>query len=174
MTQARPVFGDRQPAEEIAAIFGLPAEAVAHSPRIVSTGTPFCVTLLRSREALAAARLDADRLEAWRGALEVEHAGVMEPFLCAFGGEGADVSSRLLMAPPSPPEDPFTGSATGCMGAYLWSEGLIERPRFVAAQGRAMGRPGRAEVEALGPRDDVSGVRVAGQGVVVMRGELLI
>ena len=100
----------------------------------------------------------------------------MEPFLVTLGGEtpGADVFSRLLLAPPSPAEDPFTGSATGCMGAYLWSEGLIPSPRFVAEQGHWLGRPGRAEVEALGPREDISGVRVAGAGVVLMRGELLL
>lgn len=58
------------------------------------------------------------------------------------------------------------------MAAYLWSEGLIESPRFVAEQGHWMGRPGRAEVEVLGPRDAIEGVRVAGTGVVVMSGEL--
>ncbi|MGM0585186.1 MAG: PhzF family phenazine biosynthesis protein [Pseudomonadota bacterium] len=173
MTQRRPEFGPRQPAAEIAAIFGLPEADIAHPPRIVSTGTPFCVTLLRDREALGRARLDAERLEAWRAAQGVAHAGIMEPYLCAFGGAaGGDLSARLLMAPPSPPEDAFTGSAAGCLGAYLWRERLIERPSFALEQGAWMGRPGRAEVEALGPREDMAGVKVCGEGVVLMSGDL--
>ena len=88
-----------------------------------------------------------------------------------FGSAG-DTAARLLMAPPSPAEDPFTGSATGCLGAYLWHEGLIEAPAFTAEQGHGMGRPGQAKVEALGPREAPVGVRVEGAGVVLMRGEL--
>ncbi|MFG6569230.1 PhzF family phenazine biosynthesis protein, partial [Sulfitobacter sp. 1A13679] len=82
--------------------------------------------------------------------------------------------ARLLLAPPSPAEDPFTGSATGAMAAYLWARGLIESPAFVAEQGHLMGRPGRAEVEVLGPRDATTGVRVAGQGRVVMSGQVFM
>ena len=60
------------------------------------------------------------------------------------------------------------------MASYLWAEGLIEAPHFVAEQGHGMGRPGQATVEVLGPRDDISGVRVGGQGYVLMRGVLNI
>ena len=58
------------------------------------------------------------------------------------------------------------------MAAYLWANGLIENPEFVAEQGHGMGRPGRASVELLGPRDAISGVRVGGPGFVLMRGEV--
>jgi PhzF family phenazine biosynthesis protein len=71
-----------------------------------------------------------------------------------------------------PAEDPFTGSATGCMGAWLWARGLIERPDFIAEQGHWMGRPGAAAVRVLGPRDAIEGVEVAGRGVVLMEGTL--
>ncbi len=174
MTQRRPEFGPRQDPAKVAAIYGLDASDIAHPPRIVSTGTPFCVALLRGKDALRRARLDHERLDAWRAASGVEDAALMEPFLVTLGGETprGDVFSRLLLAPPMPAEDPFTGSATGCMAAYLWSEGLIDGPRFVAEQGHWLGRPGCAEVEVLGPRDAIEGVRVAGTGVVLMSGEL--
>ncbi|MEM6439037.1 MAG: PhzF family phenazine biosynthesis protein [Pseudomonadota bacterium] len=175
MTQARPRFGAYQDPAEIAAIFGLSAEDMAGRPRIVSTGTAFCATALASKDALRRARLDPARLQAWREGTGEAGAAIMEPFLTVLEGEArGDVFSRLLLSPPLPPEDPFTGSATGCMAAYLWSEGLIDAPRFSAEQGHWMGRPGRAEVEVLGPRDDVHGVKVAGPGVVVMSGELRI
>lgn len=173
MTQARPRFGAYQDPAAVAAIYGLSADDVVGRPRIVSTGSAFCVTILKDKEALRRARLDAEALSAWRAATGEPAAAVMEPFLTVLEGEArGDVFSRLLLPPPLPAEDPFTGSATGCMAAYLWSEGLIESPRFRAEQGHWMGRPGRAEVEVLGPRDDVSGVKVAGPGVVVMSGEL--
>jgi trans-2,3-dihydro-3-hydroxyanthranilate isomerase len=76
----------------------------------------------------------------------------------------------LLMAPPSPPEDPFTGSATGAMAAYLWRHGLIETPQFVAEQGHGLGRAGQAQVRVLGEQDAITGVEVAGQGFVLMSG----
>ncbi|MEC9434312.1 MAG: PhzF family phenazine biosynthesis protein [Pseudomonadota bacterium] len=178
MEQAAPVFGAEQDPAEIAGIYGLSAADILGTPRIVSTGTPFCVTLLRDRAALDRARLDVARLEAWRAGqgAETGAAAIMEPFLAVLSGAtaGGDTCARLLLAPPAPPEDPFTGSATGCLGAYLWHGGWIERPDFVAEQGHGLGRPGRAEVEALGPREAPTGVRVAGPGVVLMRGELLL
>ncbi len=169
MTQPAPAFGRRYDRGDIAALFGLAAADVAAAPRTVSTGTPFCVTPLVSLEALARARLDVEALLAFR-----RDADFFEPFLCVTGGftpEG-DTAARLMLPPPEPPEDPFTGSATGCMAAYLWAEGLIDRPAFVAEQGHGMGRPGRAEARVLGPRDAISGVEVAGAAVVLMRGEV--
>ena len=58
------------------------------------------------------------------------------------------------------------------MAAYLWHHGLIGSPRFIAEQGHWMGRPGRAEVEVLGPPEAIEGVRVGGSGVVLMQGTL--
>jgi predicted PhzF superfamily epimerase YddE/YHI9 len=74
------------------------------------------------------------------------------------------------MAPPSPPEDPFTGSATGARADYLWKHGLLEKAEFVAEQGHGMGRPGQARVARVGPADALEGVRVGGEGFVLMRG----
>lgn len=174
MTQMRPDFGPAHDPAEISAIYGLSAADILGQPRVVSTGTPFCITVLRSKEALRRATLDVGRLEAFRAASGTSRAELMEPFLVALGGETptGDTFSRLLLAPPSLPEDPFTGSATGCMAAYLWAEGLIEAPRFVAEQGHWLGRPGEATVEVLGARNDITGVKVGGRGRVLMRGEL--
>ncbi|MEO1329988.1 MAG: PhzF family phenazine biosynthesis protein [Pseudomonadota bacterium] len=172
MVQPAPAFGRYYAPIQIAELVGLEAADVAAPPRTVDIGgTRFCVTLLQSKDALRRARLDAERLEAFRA-----DADFREPFLATLGGatpEG-DTFSRLLLAPPEPAEDPFTGSATGCLAAYLWSEGLIETPRFVAEQGHDMDRPGRAWVEILGPRAEPSGVKVAGQGVVLMRGAVAL
>ena len=76
--------------------------------------------------------------------------------------------------PPDLLDDPFTGSATGGMGAYLWHHGLIGHPEFVAQQGHWMNRPGHATVEVVGPRDDIETVKVGGAAVTVLRGELVL
>lgn len=173
MKQLAPVFGPVSEPAEIAAIYGLGADEVIGTPQIVSTGTPFCVTVLRDHEALRRAVLDVEGLEAWRARQDVKGAAVMEPFLVTLQGAAeGDTFSRLLLAPPLPAEDPFTGAATGCMGAYLWHHGLIDGPAFTAEQGHWMGRPGRAEVEALGPPKAMTGVKVSGSGVVLMEGTL--
>lgn len=174
MTQRKPEFGPLQDRGEIAALYGLTAQDLASDPQIVSTGTAFCVVLLHDKEAQRRAVLDTQRLARWRAGLGDARAAILEPFLVTLGGASGqgDVFSRLLLPPPLPPEDPFTGSATGCMAAYLWARGLIDRASFVAEQGHWMGRPGRAQVRVLGPRTAISGVEVGGAGVVVMDGAL--
>jgi len=176
MTQPAPVFGETHDPAEIAALYGLSADDIIGVPQTVSTGTPFCIAVLRNKDALRRARLDLDRLAAYHSerGLGVENA--MEPFLVVCEGEteAGDTFSRLLLPPPMPPEDPFTVSATGCMAAYLWHNGLIDSPRFVAEQGHWMGRPGSAKVQVTGPREAPTGVMVGGRGVVVMRGELAL
>ncbi len=168
MTQYAPVFGARHDPATVAPLVGLAPEDIVATPRTVTTGGPrFCITLLRDLDALARARLDLAALEAAR-----ERVDFREPFLCVTQGftPAGDTAARLMQAPPEPPEDPFTGSATGAMAAYLWAEGLIESPRFTAEQGHAMDRPGAAQVEVLGPPEAITGVRVGGSGVVLMHG----
>ncbi len=176
MTQPAPEFGAFHAAAEVAEIYGLAVDDVHGHPQTVSTGTPYCVTVLRSHDALRRARLDTKLLGALRARDGHPLARMMEPFLVTLTGatEAGDTFSRLLLPPPLPPEDPFTGSATGTMAAYLWRHGLIESPRFRAEQGHWMGRPGIGEVEVLGPPEAIEGVRLAGSAVVLMRGEIAI
>ncbi len=174
MTQRAPEFLAEQDPGRIAGIYGLSAADIVGTPQIVSTGTPFCIAVLKDHDTLRRAVLDVPALEAWRADAGVPGAALMEPFLVTMqGATGAgNTFARLLLPPPMPAEDPFTGSATGCMAAYLWHHGLLDGPAFVAEQGHWMGRPGRAEVEVLGSQAAPTGVRVAGSGVVLMDGHL--
>jgi PhzF family phenazine biosynthesis protein len=176
MTQQAPVFGEMHDPAEIAGLYGLAAKDIVGVPQTVSTGTPFCIAVLRGKAALRRAKLDLTRLEAYHAARGLGADKAMEPFLVVREGETAagDTFSRLMLPPPMPAEDPFTGSATGCMAAYLWHHGLIDNASCVAEQGHWMGRAGSAQVEVLGPRAAPTGVKVGGQGVVLMRGELAL
>lgn len=175
MRQNAPVFGQKVSAETVAGIYGLPQSAILGRPQMVSTGLPFCVALLKDRDAIQAARLhDHDKLQVFQAGLGVEGQDAVEPYLITMDGapDGATTFARLLLGPPNPPEDPFTGSATGAAAAYLWAHGWLETPNYTAAQGDDMGRPGRANVEVLGPRDAIDGVMVSGRAHVLMQGTL--
>ena len=170
MVQAPPVLGETVAAAEAAAVGGLRAEDVVGQPQIVSTGLPFCIAEVRDMETLRRARID---LEA-QARFEAQHANravpVLEPYYFTRVGvpEGATTFARLMLPPPNPPEDPFTGSATGATAAYLWGNGLLDADSYTAAQGDDMGRPGRALVERL----EDGRVAVTGEAYVLMSGQL--
>ena len=176
MTQIAPVFGPLVDPELIAAVGGISANDIIARPQVVSTGLPFCITVLRDRATVKEVSLNMDALRAYAASLGQESTDIMEPFWTCLEGASpqGDTFSRLLLAPPGPPEDPFTGSATGCMASYLWAQGLIDRPTFIAEQGHGMARAGQAQVEVLGPKDAITGVKVAGQGALVMSGQVYL
>jgi len=171
MSQLRPQFLASYAPAEVLPAFGLEPEAArADLPlQTVSTGTPQLMVPLREQEALRRAQIDPPAYRALKEKADFfsVHLFCMQGFTPA----GA-TSARHLGLPPEPPEDPFTGSATGNMGAYLWRYGLLREPFFVAEQGHWMHRPGQATVEVVGPRHDISTVRVGGEAVAVLEGEL--
>lgn len=171
MSQLRPQFLASYAPAEVLPAFGMEPEAArADLPlQTVSTGTPQLMVPLREQEALRRAQIDPPAYRALKEKADFfsVHLFCMQGFTPA----GA-TSARHLGLPPEPPEDPFTGSATGNMGAYLWRYGLLREPIFVAEQGHWMHRPGQATVEVVGPRHDISTVRVGGEAVAVLEGEL--
>ncbi|MEO1732203.1 MAG: PhzF family phenazine biosynthesis protein [Pseudomonadota bacterium] len=176
MTQVAPVFGPVVPRDVVAKAVGLSAKDIIADPQVVSTGLPFTITLLRSKDALRRARLNLEALRVMSEFTGASSLNIKEPFLVTLGGEtpAGDTFARLLLAPPSPAEDPFTGSATGAMASYLWHHGLLGQDSFVAEQGHWVGRPGQAYVTRVGSATQIEGVRVAGDGYVLMRGDLLL
>jgi len=171
MTQVKPVFLATLAPEQVLPVFGLsPADLLPGYPiQIVSTGTPQLMLPLASQEALRRINLDVFAYQALRA-----RAGFFSPHLfCLFGATPTGRTfARHFGVPPDTPEDPFTGSATGGMAAYLWHYSLIDTPTFIAEQGHWMGRPGQAFVEVVGPRNDIETVKVGGGAVTVLRGQL--
>ena len=176
MTQIPPEFGAEVPREIVAEVGGIDADDILFAPQVVSTGLPFCVTVVKSREVLEKVALNVDALKKYSAFLGQNTIDIMEPFWVTLTGatQAGDTSARLLLAPPSPAEDPFTGSATGAMASYLWAKDAIETPDFIAEQGHSMGRPGQAQVKVLGPRDAITGVDVGGSGFVLMSGQVYL
>jgi trans-2,3-dihydro-3-hydroxyanthranilate isomerase len=168
MSQLKPTFLRTYSADEALTLYGLAAEDLLAGATLqtVSTGTPILMVPLASLDALKRAHYpDPEAFLRWqeRGDFMYAH------HFCVTDGK---TFARSLPTPPSTLEDPFTGSSTGCMAAYLWSRGLIPNARFVAEQGHWMGRPGRADVEVVGPPTDIRSVKVTGGAVTVMSGTL--
>ena len=172
MSQRKPQFLRIYSAEDVLPAFGLAAADVLPGAFIqtISTGTPQIMIPLKSHESLKRARLDVEKYVTLR-----ENGDFFSPHLFCLGGvENGATFARHFGVPPDTMEDPFTGSATGGMAAYLWHYGLIEKPTFIAEQGHWMNRPGQAQVEVIGARDDIQTVKVGGPAVTVIRGELSI
>lgn len=173
MSQVKPMFLQMHDPNEVLPIFGLePEDALPGYPiQTVSTGTPQLMLPLQKLEALKAARLDNAAYEAYRA-----RSDFFSPHLFCLQGvtPTGQTFARHFGAPPDLMEDPFTGSATGGMAAYLWHYGLLQRPNFIAEQGHWMKRPGQASVEVIGPPEDIQTVKVGGPAVTVIRGELAL
>ncbi|MCB8980543.1 MAG: PhzF family phenazine biosynthesis protein [Ardenticatenaceae bacterium] len=173
MNQKKPQFLATLTPDEVMPHFGLTAADCLPdaTPQIVSTGTPQLMVPVRDLEALRRARLNTATYPAFR-----QCAGFFSPHLFCLQGatDQGDTFARHFGVPPDTMEDPFTGSATGGMAAYLWHHKLLSKPTFTAEQGHWMNRPGQAQVEVVGPPDDIKTVKVGGTAVTVMRGELTI
>jgi len=173
MSQRKPEFLRTYGAAEVAPIFGLAPEDLRQDAPIqtVSTGTPQLFVPVKSIQALRTAVVD---VAAYRE-LRVQ-GDFFSPHLFVTEGVTSDGSTfaRHFGVPPDIAEDPFTGSATGGMAAYCYRYGLIAVTRFTAQQGHWLGRPGSASVEVVGTKMDIETVKVGGNAVLVLRGEILL
>ena len=172
MSQRKPEFLSTYDPGDVLPAFGLEVSDLVPGAVIqtVSTGTPQLMILLKDLESLRKATLDIPIYAALRNTGDF-----FSPHLfCLQGVENGATFARDFGLPPDTLEDPFTGSATGGMAAYLWHYGWIESPTFIAEQGHWMARPGRAYVEVIGPREDIDTVKVGGAAVTVFKGELTI
>jgi trans-2,3-dihydro-3-hydroxyanthranilate isomerase len=72
-------------------------------------------------------------------------------------------------------EDPATGSAAGCAAAWMAAHGVAKPgERVLIEQGVEMGRPSRIFVRADKDGNRVVNVRVGGNAVEVLRGEVVL
>lgn len=173
MSQRAPEFLRQYRPEEVLPVFGLrPSDLLSDAViQTVSTGTPQLMVPLRNSDSLRRVGMNVAAYRALRKAGDF-----FSPHFFILEGATAkgNTFSRHLGVPPDMVEDPFTGSATGGMGAYLWHYGLIAQPSFVAEQGHWMNRPGSATVEVVGSPESIDTVRVGGPAVTVMQGILRI
>ncbi|MEZ5288982.1 MAG: PhzF family phenazine biosynthesis protein [Vicinamibacterales bacterium] len=131
----------------------------------VSCGVPFLYVPLASREAVDRAEPDAGALKRVASAFGASHLGF---FAFSVEPQGSDVTvySRMFAPGLGVLEDPATGSATGPLGCYLVTHGLVPPERWlhmVSLQGVRMLRPSRVHMRIHAPAPDrIERVQVGG------------
>jgi trans-2,3-dihydro-3-hydroxyanthranilate isomerase len=171
MKQVDPSFGIQHDRVAAARAVGLRAEDLDESLPIetVSTGLPFTVTPLKS---LAVAQnlqvnlaLAAEYLEKTGGKFfyfvtreTVDRAARLHARMLFYNGE-----------------DPATGSAAGCTAAWMVAHGVANPDeRVMIEQGVEMKRPSQIFVRAGRADNRIVNVRVGGNAVEIMRGEVFL
>ena len=174
MTQNPPQFFDTYDPEQVMPAMGLDVEdwLAGYPIQTASTGTKHLMIPLKSLDALKRTTINHRLYQALRD--NGDFFGGPHLFCLQGITDAGTTFARHPNIPPDTHEDPFTGSATGSMASYLWKYGLLDTPKFIAEQGHWMKRPGVAQVEVLGSRDNITGVRVGGQAATVLRGTLTL
>jgi trans-2,3-dihydro-3-hydroxyanthranilate isomerase len=167
LDQGPPAFADGPGPDqraELAGWFSLDERDLDPSllPQVVSTGLRYLIMPVRG-DALARARISRPDLEAALAALGAEYAYLLD----AAAMEGRHWNNDGLV------EDAATGSAAGCVAAYLRRHGRLgDGETAILHQGRHIGRPSQLTLRAHGPRLDVRSVHVGGQVWLVGTGSL--
>jgi trans-2,3-dihydro-3-hydroxyanthranilate isomerase len=172
MRQPSPTLGDVFRSSQLSRVLGLDDADLDErfAIREVSTGLPCIVVPLKSLEILKRCRVNIDAYYDLISATQAKAvlAFSPEPY------DKADLSARFFADYYGVPEDPATGSANGCLAAYLveheyFGEDAVDTR---VEQGYELGRPSLLYLRAEKREDEIN-VFVGGKVQMVARGELL-
>lgn len=175
MTQMDPTVQMHHDREAVARATGVPAHDFDDSLPIqtVSTGVPFTIAPLKSLAASRRLQVDQNRAAEYLS----KTGGKFFYFVTRETVDpAARLHSRMLFYNG---EDPATGSAAGCTAAWMVAHGVAKSDeRVLIEQGMEMKRPSRIFVRASqkngGADNRVVNVRVGGNSVEIMRGEVFL
>lgn len=169
MTQKDPEFGALHEPQTISGLTNLqPSDFDPSVPiQTVSTGIPFTVAAVRSLKTLQGLRLDVPLAAEYLA----RSGGKFLYFVCRETIDpNARLHARMIFYNG---EDPATGSAAGCCAAWMVAHGVADSDeRVMIEQGLEMHRPSRIFVRATKRDNQVINVRVGGNCVEVLRGEI--
>jgi trans-2,3-dihydro-3-hydroxyanthranilate isomerase len=142
--------------------------------QLVSTGLPWVIAPVRKRKAVERASGNAS---AFAKAIRPLPKGVVDIYVtCLDPLERTSTthSRGFSLVAGSVTEDPATGSASGCLGAYLVHRRLVpimRSTRIVNEQGYEIGRASKIDIEVgTDVRGGIDSVRVGGSVVHMMDG----
>jgi trans-2,3-dihydro-3-hydroxyanthranilate isomerase len=172
MRQLPPTFGTILDSALVARTLNLEtADLDDHSPvQEVSTGLPALIVPLKNLDALRRCKVD------WERFTEVAGSGKNLYVFCPESHDDGpgDLSARMFANDLGVPEDPATGSAAGCLAAYLLEHSYLgtDSVDVRVEQGYEIGRPSLLYLRAARDGDQMR-IDVGGKVQMVARGELV-
>ncbi len=160
--------------ELLARLLSLPLERLdllKGPAEVVSTGLPFLIIPLTSQRALSQAKINPSILETVAQELDTS----LIALFTMDGTGGNRIRARVFAPFHGVSEDPATGSAAGCFGAYLVKHGLIKGEPTATVeieQGVELRRPSLIQVELALGEGVIDRVWVAGNVVRVLEGTI--
>jgi trans-2,3-dihydro-3-hydroxyanthranilate isomerase len=138
-----------------------------------TAGVPFLFVSVRSRDALARARVD---LGAWERHLADAWAPHLYVSTDDTGEDGVALRARMFAPAMGITEDPATGGAATALAGLLAARDAEGNGTWCwkVLQGVEMGRPSRIMIEADVLDGRVAQVRVGGGAVLVSEGEMIV
>ena len=174
MSQPMPVFG---PVENdyklIAGILSISSEEVdlQYPIQSVSCGNNFLYIPLKNLKAIHAIEIRNELLKVGKMQLDSTE-------LFVFTKETIYNTSQYHCRMFAPlfgvPEDPATGSAAGPFGCYLFANKIQDKFPVILEQGFEMGRPSILKVDIERKDQEITGVKVSGDVVLVSEGKMII
>ena len=173
MKQLQPIFGEKFDAELISKILGLNMSDVnAFFPiQEVSTGLPVVIVPLKTLDAVKKARINRDRYFEFIKDIEAKTILIFCPETYNIAH---DLNVRFFADHYGIPEDPATGSANGCLAAYLVKHRYFgtHRINLQVEQGYEIGRPSLLFLKAEEIKPELA-VYVGGKVEMIAKGELV-
>lgn len=165
MHQVEPIFGNPIDAGFMAQVLGLNEEDIDTRFPVepVSTGLPFNIVPLKNMEALKRA---ATVKPYYAQLCEKSMAKGIVVFCPGGYTEEQDLAVRVFVEYYGIPEDPATGSGTGCLGGYLVKHRYFGKSRvdIKTGQGYEIGRP---SVLCLKAREESGHIKIEVGGEVI-------
>jgi trans-2,3-dihydro-3-hydroxyanthranilate isomerase len=172
MKQLQPTFGKKFNANLISKILSLDVSDINSSLPIqeVSTGLPVVIVPLRTLEAIKRVRINKDKY--FELIKEIEAKTILI-FCPETYNEANDLNVRFFADQYGIPEDPATGSANGCLAAYLVKHRYfgIYQIDLKVEQGYEIGRPSLLYLRAEKKEQEIS-VYVGGKVKMIAHGKL--
>lgn len=173
MTQAPPKFLKQIDPDSITNLLGIDLSDfdLNFHPQIVSTGIPFCIVPLRSIEVV---KRCVPQTNLFSSVFSLsESVGILVFSSEAEQGEN-DLHARVFTGMQSIPEDPATGSANGCLAAYLIHHNYFGKDSIDirVEQGFEMQRQSILYLRAKKLNDNIQ-VQVGGNVIPIASAQLL-
>ena len=173
MKQKEPTFGSELSRESLSTVLNIDKNEIDDRVPIqeVSTGVPFIIVPIRTLDSIKRIKVNT---EEYFKLIENTEAKAIHVFCPETQHKENQIHVRMFADYYGVPEDPATGSAAGCLAAYLVKHKYFGKNKIDirAEQGYEIGRPSLLFLKAEETENKID-VYVGGQVQMVAKGEFL-